>query len=64
VITKKGRILVVSSEGDRRADVICLTLTTSKSRVTSAPEISSVKVLGGRWRITAFIGYWALGKKE
>jgi hypothetical protein len=44
--------------------VICLTLTTSKPRLTRQSEISSAGVLSGRWPITAFVGFSDLGKKE
>jgi hypothetical protein len=37
--------------------VICLTLITSKPRLTSPSDISSAGVLCGRWRITAFMGF-------
>jgi hypothetical protein len=64
VIRNKGRFLVVdSSEGDLRVVVICLTLTTSNSRLSSPSEISLAGVLSGRWRITAFMGFWDLGEK-
>jgi hypothetical protein len=62
VIRKRGRIMVVDpSEGDRRVAVICLTLITSNTRLTSPSDISSAGVLWGRWCITAFIGFSDLG---
>jgi hypothetical protein len=65
VIRNKGRFLVlVSLEGDLRVVVICLTLTTSNPRFSSPSEISFAGVLDGRWQITAFMGFWDLGKKE
>jgi hypothetical protein len=64
VTRKKGRFIILdSSGGDRRVDVICLTLTTSKPRLTSPSEISSAGVVYGRWRITAFMGFSDLAKK-
>jgi hypothetical protein len=57
VIRKRGRFMFVDpSEGDRRVDVICLTLITSNPR-TSPSDISYAGVLCGRWRINAFIGF-------
>jgi hypothetical protein len=46
VIRYKGRFVDVDvpSEGDRREVVICLTLITSNSRVTSPSEISFARV--------------------
>jgi hypothetical protein len=65
VISKRGRFMVVDpSEGDRRVAVICLTLITSKLRLTSPSDISSAGLLCGRWRITAFIGFSDLGQNE
>jgi hypothetical protein len=60
---EQGQILD-SLGGDQWVAVICLTLTTSKSRFTSLSEISSAGVLCGRWRITAFRGFLNFGKKE
>jgi hypothetical protein len=49
VIRKKGRfVLVTPSEVDRRVDVICLMLITSKPQFTSPSEISSAGVFCGR----------------
>jgi hypothetical protein len=65
VTKKRGRFIVLdSSGGDRRVVVICLTLTTSKPRLTSPSQMSSAGVFGGRWRITAFIGFSDLRKSE
>jgi hypothetical protein len=56
VIRKSGWFRVYDpSEGDRRVVVICLTLITSNPRLTSSSDMSSVGVLCGRWRITAFM---------
>jgi hypothetical protein len=56
----RGRFLVVavSSEDDRRVVVICLTLRTSRLRVTSPSQMSAAGVSIGRWHITAFMGFW------
>jgi hypothetical protein len=65
VIRNKGRgFVVVPSVGDRRVVVICLTLLTSKPQFTKPSEMSSAGVLGGRCRMTAFMAFWSLGKKE
>jgi hypothetical protein len=62
---KRGGFMVLdSSEGERRVALICLMLTTSKPRLTRPSEISSAGVLSGRWRVTAFMGFSVLGKKE
>jgi hypothetical protein len=54
-------MVVDPSEGDRRVAVICLTLITSKPRLTNPSDISSEGVLCGRWRITDFIVFSDLG---
>jgi hypothetical protein len=66
VMRNKGRFLVVavSSEDDRRVVVICLTLRTSKPRFTRPSQMSAAGVSGGRWSITAFMGFWDFCKKE
>jgi hypothetical protein len=62
IIRKRERfIVVVPSEGDRRVAVICLTLITSKPRLTSPSDMSSAGVFCGRWRIIAFMGFSDLG---
>jgi hypothetical protein len=62
VTRKRGRFVVLDfSGGDRRVAVICLTLITSKPRLTSQSQISSAGVFCGKWRITAFIGFLDLG---
>jgi hypothetical protein len=64
ITRKSGRMTLDASGGDRRVVVICLTLITSKPRLTSQSEMSSAGVFCGRWRITAFMGFSFLGKKE
>jgi hypothetical protein len=55
VMRTRGRITVdVPSAGDRRTAEICLTLITSKPRLTSPSELSFAGVVNGRCRITAF----------
>jgi hypothetical protein len=44
--------------------VICLTLKTSKTKITTPSEISSTGVFYGMLRITDFMGFSDLGKKE
>jgi hypothetical protein len=62
---KRGMFVDRGSSGDdRRVVVICLTLMTSKPRLTSPSDTSSAWVLMGRWRMTALIGFSDLGKKE
>jgi hypothetical protein len=62
VIRKRGRFMVFDpSEGDRRVAVICLTLIMTKPRLTSPSDMSSAWVLCGRWRITAFVGFFKCG---
>jgi hypothetical protein len=64
IIRNKGRFhVVVSSENDLRVVVICLKLITSNPRFSSSSEISLAGVLGGRWRITAFMGLLGFGEK-
>jgi hypothetical protein len=64
VTRKRGRFIVdVPSEDDRRMADICLTLITSKQRSINQSEMSSAGVVNGRWRTTAFIGFWDLGYK-
>jgi hypothetical protein len=59
---KRGKFTVdVPSAGDRRVADICLALIMSKPRSTNPSDISFAKVLNGRCRITAFIGFWDLG---
>jgi hypothetical protein len=54
----KGRLLVLApSVCDRRVVVICLTLTTSKPRLTNPSEISSAGVLRGRGCVWFFHGF-------
>jgi hypothetical protein len=61
VTRKRDRLMTLgSSGGDRRVAVICLTLTTSKPRLTSPSEISTAGVSCGRWRMGFSFG----GKKE
>jgi hypothetical protein len=63
VTRNMGRFMILdSSGGDRRVAVICLTLPTSKPRLTSPSEIFSAVVLCSRWRITAFVGFSDSGK--
>jgi hypothetical protein len=63
VIRNKRRLLVLApSMCDRHVVVICLTLITSKPRLTNLSEISSARVLRGRWQITAFTGFSDFGK--
>jgi hypothetical protein len=58
VLRNRGRLEIFgSSEDDRRVVVICVTLTTSKPRLTSPSDMSSAGVLIGRCRITAFMGF-------
>jgi hypothetical protein len=66
VMRDRRRFLVVdvSLGDDRRVVVICLTLRTSKPRFIRPSEMSLAVVSGGRWRITAFMGFWDFGKKE
>jgi hypothetical protein len=65
VIRKRGRLISsYSSGGNRRLVVTCLTLSTSKPRLTSPSEISAAGVSCGRWHITVFMGLSDLGKKE
>jgi hypothetical protein len=55
VIRKRGRFMIFdTSVGDRRVAVICFTLITSKPMLTSPSDMSSVGVLCGRRRVTAF----------
>jgi hypothetical protein len=62
VMRNRGMFTAVDpSEGDRRVAVICLTLLTSKPRLTSPSDMSSAGVLGGKWRITAFMDFRDLG---
>jgi hypothetical protein len=50
-IRKRGRSMVFNpSGGDRRVVIVCLTLITSKPRLTSPSDMSSAEVLCGRWR--------------
>jgi hypothetical protein len=59
--------MILDSSGvELRVAVICLTLTTSKPRLTSPSEIrvSTAGMLCGRWRITAVMIFTDLGKKE
>jgi hypothetical protein len=56
-------VVLESSGDDRRVVVICLTLTTSKPRFTSPSDISCAGVLSGKWRITAFIGFFRFRKE-
>jgi hypothetical protein len=58
-----GVTLVGPSVDDRRVVVICLTLMTSKPRFTNPSEMSSARVLSGRWHITALMGFRDLRKK-
>jgi hypothetical protein len=65
VLRKSGRVITLdSSGGDRPLVVICLTLITSKPRLTNPSEMSWAGVLCGRWRMTAFICFLYFGKKE
>jgi hypothetical protein len=57
VTRKSGREMTLdSSEGDRRMVVICLTLTTSKPRLTNLSEMSSAGVSFGK-----FMGFYDFG---
>jgi hypothetical protein len=42
--------------------VVCLTLVTSKPRLTSPSDVPSAGVLCSRWHITAFIGFRIWGR--
>jgi hypothetical protein len=66
VMRYRGRFLVVavSLKDDQCVIIICLMLRTSKPRFTSPSQIFSAEVLGRRWHITAFMGFWDFGKKE
>jgi hypothetical protein len=65
VIRKRGRFMDLGSSGDdRRVVVICLTLMTSKPRLTNPFDISSAGVLMGRRRMTALIGFSDFGKEN
>jgi hypothetical protein len=57
-------MILDSSGGERPVALICLTLKTSKPRLTSPSEISFAGALCGRWRITPFMGFLDSGKKE
>jgi hypothetical protein len=57
-------MILDSSGGERRVAVICLTLTTSKPRLTRPSEISSAGVVCGRWLISAFMGFSDLGSRS
>jgi hypothetical protein len=62
VIRKRWSFMVVDpSGGNRLVAVICLTLVTPKSRLTSPSDMSFAGVLCGSWRITAFIGFFRFG---
>jgi hypothetical protein len=62
VMRNRGMFMVVvPSGGEWQMAVICLTLITSKPRLTSPSDVSSAGVLRGRWRITAFMGFRNLG---
>jgi hypothetical protein len=63
VTRNRGKVTGFESSVDRRAEDICLTLTTSKPRSTSPSDISFAGVLLGSWRNTAFTGFSDLGKK-
>jgi hypothetical protein len=57
-----GRFLVVVPwDSDRRVFNICLTLIMTKSKLISPPDMSSMGVLSGRWRITALMGFKDFG---
>jgi hypothetical protein len=60
----RGMLTVVGpSAGNQQVADICLMLITSKPRFTNPSEMSSVGVVNGRCRITAFIGFWDFGWK-
>jgi hypothetical protein len=64
VIRNGGRFLdIVPWDGDRRVVDFCLTLITSKPRFISPSELSSARVLMGRWRITAWMCFSDFGWK-
>jgi hypothetical protein len=63
VTRNRGRFTILDASGDRRVDVICLTLMTSNPRSSSPSEMSWAGVLLGRWRNTALIGFSDFGKK-
>jgi hypothetical protein len=44
--------------------VICLMSMTLKPKSSSLSEIISTDVVGGRWLITAFIGFRNLGRRQ
>jgi hypothetical protein len=62
VMRNKGELkVVVPYADDQWLVVICLTLIRSKPRLINPSYISSAGVLCGRWRITAFTGFWDFG---
>jgi hypothetical protein len=59
---EQGKVVVLlTSVLDRRVVVIFLTLIMSKPRLTRPLDICSAGVLRGRWRITAFTGFFDFG---
>jgi hypothetical protein len=56
-------MFVDPSEDDRRVAAISLTLITSKIRLSSPSDMSYARVMRGRWRITALMGFGDLRYK-